>query len=499
MAEFSDLVTATKAVVDPSTSAADLAQIAQLQPSLRPQVAAHPNAYPALLQWLDANDGVVAEPPVVPPQTVSPASGEVTPAVVAEASRPSYTPETALQGSPALDSAPVVANSKNRKVLFGVLGGVVAVVVIVLLVVTLIVLPNQRAAQAAAAAASASAQAAQELQDATAAFNTASTACMDANTALASAISSAQQAAQTDPSTMQDPTLIDKLNQAITTAQAVQTCTAPTMAGDTATIQQQTTQLGTDTQTVTSATSTLTSATQAVPASVQAKQDAAAQAAAEAATKTQRGSFTVTSDEGYVYAFSWTGVQVTATVDPTQGAPGTLVLQYSATGSVTVTNETPGKQAPQPWLELQAIYPQSSGELFCPPRADQVTPPTDVVLGGQNVSLMDCYPLNGGVPYLSSSPGRLMASLPTLDVGASVTESLTVTGDESVTFGTSLTADQLVAEFEGVAGWGAKVLVPMAEGGSVGYGFQYLATSALSCAAGSHLCFLGVSDSLAGG
>jgi len=55
MAEFSDLVTATRAVVDPSTSPADLAQIAQLQPSLRPQVAAHPNVYPGLLSWLDAN------------------------------------------------------------------------------------------------------------------------------------------------------------------------------------------------------------------------------------------------------------------------------------------------------------------------------------------------------------------------------------------------------------------------------------------------------------
>jgi len=55
MADFSDLVAATRAVVDPSTSASDLAQIAQLQPSLRPQVAAHPNVYPALLAWLNSN------------------------------------------------------------------------------------------------------------------------------------------------------------------------------------------------------------------------------------------------------------------------------------------------------------------------------------------------------------------------------------------------------------------------------------------------------------
>jgi len=46
---------ATRAVMDPSTSAADLASIAQKQPSLRLQVAMHANAYPGLLSWLKAN------------------------------------------------------------------------------------------------------------------------------------------------------------------------------------------------------------------------------------------------------------------------------------------------------------------------------------------------------------------------------------------------------------------------------------------------------------
>ncbi|MCL2489734.1 MAG: hypothetical protein FWF36_03260 [Propionibacteriaceae bacterium] len=55
MADFSDLMTATRAIVDPITSGADLAQIAQAQPSLWPQVAGHPNAYPELLTWLDNN------------------------------------------------------------------------------------------------------------------------------------------------------------------------------------------------------------------------------------------------------------------------------------------------------------------------------------------------------------------------------------------------------------------------------------------------------------
>jgi len=54
MTDFSDWGTAARAVTDPSTSAADLAAIAQAQPGLRAQIAAHPNAYPGLLQWLAA-------------------------------------------------------------------------------------------------------------------------------------------------------------------------------------------------------------------------------------------------------------------------------------------------------------------------------------------------------------------------------------------------------------------------------------------------------------
>lgn len=52
MPDFSDLMSATRAVMDPSTSGADLASIAQAQPSLRLQVAMHANAYSGLLTWL---------------------------------------------------------------------------------------------------------------------------------------------------------------------------------------------------------------------------------------------------------------------------------------------------------------------------------------------------------------------------------------------------------------------------------------------------------------
>jgi len=55
MADYSDLSTATKAVANPKTKGAALAQIAHAQPSLRPQIADHVNASPGLLTWLDAH------------------------------------------------------------------------------------------------------------------------------------------------------------------------------------------------------------------------------------------------------------------------------------------------------------------------------------------------------------------------------------------------------------------------------------------------------------
>jgi len=70
MTDFSDLLTATKAAVDPSTSAADLAQIAQAQPRLWPEIAAHPNAYPDLLSWLSANGDTATKQAVATRLTV---------------------------------------------------------------------------------------------------------------------------------------------------------------------------------------------------------------------------------------------------------------------------------------------------------------------------------------------------------------------------------------------------------------------------------------------
>jgi len=242
---------------------------------------------------------------------------------------------------------PWFKTAKGLRTLIGSAVGIVVVIVAIVLLVTLVVQPNQRATQAAAASASASAQAAQDYQDAVTAFNTAADACKSADQQLASAIRVAQSIATTDPSTMQDPTLIDKLNQAITTAQAVKTCAAPTMASDTATIQQQTTQMGTDNQAVTAAAATLTSAGQAVPASVAAKQQAAAQAQASASAAAQAQatqlvnstSLTATDANGYKAAITlkctnWIkGSDTADTMTGWQNAGGTGAVPIASNGN----------------------------------------------------------------------------------------------------------------------------------------------------------------------
>jgi len=237
-------------------------------------------------------------------------------------------------------------------VVIGTGGGLGAVVIAVVLAVTLVIVPNQHAAQASAAAASASAaaaaQAAQEHQAAITAFGRANDSCTSANQQLTSSIASAQQTARTDPATMQDPTLIDKLKQAITTAQAVNPCEVPTMADDTAIIEQQTAQLNTNVQTVLSATVTVTAASQAAVSSVQAKKNADQAAKEAAAVAARTGKITLTDSDGYQYLVEFLDVKINLTIDSTQGKPGNVVVQItnSSVISYRVTNQTPGKVAP---------------------------------------------------------------------------------------------------------------------------------------------------------
>ena len=396
---------------------------------------------------------------------------------------------------------PWYSTRKGTKALIGAASGVVVVIVAVVLVIALVIAPNQRAAQAAASAsaasASASAQAAQDYQAAVTAFNSAASACTSANGQLATAIKTAQTTAKTDPSTLQDPTLIDKLNQAITTAQAIKACAPPTMASDTATIQQQTTQLGTDTQAVTTAASTLAAASQAVPASVQAKQQAAAQAQAQAAAAAQQGSGTWTDPDGYSYAISWSGVKYAATIDTTQGKPGQLVVSYSVSGSVTVKNTTPGKNAPVIWVVLEPIYPASVFASLCATSIDSRGDCPEGALGGQQVG--GWWDINTNYVARSVPSDGNPDSNEIIPAGGSDIQTLmgfspggaTFQNNRTATFETTTSAAQLASQFEAVAGWGMTIIVG-AEGISAQGSF------CTSSSPDSGPCFLAVSDSLSG-
>ena len=349
---YDDLAQATDAVANPITASQDLMDIAQAYPSLWVDIAKHPHAYPALLEWLEQVGDkevrdIVAErmaPESVPTSdqddlqdytvlkdftqltnnspdlddftvlrditdtptfTTSPQPTDLTelssPADSSNPSHPAeqepadtdltnpqnlgdsdlhdftvltnFTPtftgnvshldDISLSSAPDI-SVPTVAiyrtptppPNKKRQVLIWSGAGALAVILAVVLIITLVISPRQSAADQAAIDA----------------FTAASTDCTSANEQLASTITRAQDAAATDPQTMDDPTLLDDLKQAITTAQAVPACAAPKMARTTSGIEDQTAQLVTATQDVNSASLTLNKAITAVTDSVQTKQ-----------------------------------------------------------------------------------------------------------------------------------------------------------------------------------------------------------------------------------
>ena len=120
MADWSDVLAATRAVVDPSTSSEDLAAIAQAQKGLWVQIASHPNAYPALLDWLSSQGDENVRAAVASRQQPTNPSLPVPP------------PPPASEPSAAL-SAP----KRSRKPLL--IGGIGAFVVVVSLVVAFVV------------------------------------------------------------------------------------------------------------------------------------------------------------------------------------------------------------------------------------------------------------------------------------------------------------------------------------------------------------------------
>jgi len=117
MTDYSDLMIATRAVVDPATSAADLMQIAQMQPMLRQQVAVHPNVYPALVDWLaqfggaksstSTDDVRVASTAAVPTRSAPPVTPVAPPVAQPEQSTSNRARLRIPVGSPALPVAAI--------------------------------------------------------------------------------------------------------------------------------------------------------------------------------------------------------------------------------------------------------------------------------------------------------------------------------------------------------------------------------------------------------
>ena len=119
--------------MDPSTSAADLASIAQLQPGLRAQVAGHQNAYPGLLQWLAAQ-GDESTRAVVAARTAAatPAMPVAVPAQAPVAQPMAYQAQPV--GQAPVQVAPVAPKSKRPLII-----GIVAVVVLAAIAATLLI------------------------------------------------------------------------------------------------------------------------------------------------------------------------------------------------------------------------------------------------------------------------------------------------------------------------------------------------------------------------
>ena len=148
MTDFSDLTAATRAVTDPSTSAADLAQIAQAQPGLRAQVAAHPQVYPGLLDWLDqyGDDAVkqavaarrdaaaAMSAPSVPTSAPTPSAPGSAPATSAPSFAPAQSPQPDPQPGPGY-APQTPAPDAGSGFGWGVLGFFVPVVGLILFLV----------------------------------------------------------------------------------------------------------------------------------------------------------------------------------------------------------------------------------------------------------------------------------------------------------------------------------------------------------------------------
>lgn len=343
-------------LADPTTSAATLQSLAAADPDLWPAIAAHPNVYPDLLDWMHENGlaetapveepapDVVDEPLPEEPELEGepevaeesdddlddhdPLDGE-TPdddGVADEAPTEALTAALPAAGPlsfPSLQADRLAHQARvrtwvaaHRRVLIAVGGGIAAAILAIVLVVNLIVVPQQQAAEAAAEAAEAYADAVDDFDDAV-------SACNLINRQLTTEMGRAEEKTSVDVNTLADPAVVDELRTAISDAEGTEPCSSPDMTDETDAIVEQTRLIKVDTARVDRVVRSITAAISAVGASAAEKEQqvaaaaAAAQAAAEAAALAAR-TWTMSDSQGY-------GFTASLAVDaPTTSASGTI-------------------------------------------------------------------------------------------------------------------------------------------------------------------------------
>ena len=393
MTTYGNLAQAAAALADPATSPRDLVGIAQAYPSLWIDVAAHPNTYPDLLVWLatvgdDTVRAAIAAreasptnlpplPPPPPPADEQPMDGRSV-STEAEGDSQSAAPERHFRGRtrsstrttahpptagpidfrapdvPSASENPTTAyeagpaqparglTTKTKRILIGSGAGLLAIILAVVLIVTLVVIPHKRAEEAAAAE---QARLEQEHTTAVDDFTKAVDACAEANQWLADSLVEAQETVATDPSDLDDPSLIDALKQAIDTAQSVEDCVPPAMAEDTASIQQQTIDLSASSSDVKASSSRLDYAEYLVEDSVEDKKE-----------KASSGSVDITDQYGYTTHLDFTDAAVITKISSTHSKPGYSSVRYALDVDARITNTTPDKVTPVPDIQFMPVY-----------------------------------------------------------------------------------------------------------------------------------------------
>ena len=227
MLDFANFANAARAVVDPTTSPADLATIAELQPGLWAQVAGHPNAYPDLLTWLDVvGDTSVKAALAARRQSEAGAPAYVSPRPATQptarpATAPTYQQTRPLASAQPPQKSPAAAffGSKRGRIAMIAAGVVILAVIVTLVLVFQVFVPRSDVEG--------------QFNDALAAYN-------KSQSALAAEVAVAQSTVDaSDADYLTDPSTLDTLNKTLQTAATNSKVPPPTMGTSTGQIRSQ--------------------------------------------------------------------------------------------------------------------------------------------------------------------------------------------------------------------------------------------------------------------